>query len=81
MNNILLNVLVGAGTGTGKAVVGYLAVAKQEDFDWYKFFVQGVLVGTIGGGLLGAIAQDPKLAVIGALGADDIRSAFTNFRK
>ena len=81
MDNILLNVLVGAGTGIGKATIGYLAVAQREDFDWYKFLVQGVLVGTVGGALLGAIAQDPKMAVIGALGADDIRSAFVNMRK
>ena len=81
MNNIILNVFVGMGTGIGKAIIGYLAVAKREEFDWYKFLVQGVLVGTVGGALLGAIAQDPKMAVIGALGADDIRSAFTNMRK
>ena len=81
MNNILLNVLVGMGTGAGKALIGYLAVAKRETFDWYKFFVQGVLVGTVGGALLGAIAQDPKMAVIGALGADDIRSSFVNMKK
>ena len=81
MNMIILNVLVGAGTGTGKAIIGYLAVSSRENFDWYKFLVQGVLVGTVGGALLGAISQDPKMAVIGALGADDIRSAFTNFRK
>ena len=69
------------GTGFGKATIGYLAVAKREEFDWYLFLVQGVIVGTIGGALLGAVSQDPKMAVIGALGADDIRSAFTNFKK
>ena len=69
------------GTGLAKSTIGYLAVAKKEEFDWYKFLVQGVLVGTVGGGVLGAIAQDPKMAVIGALGADDIRSAFVNMRK
>ena len=81
MNSIILNCLVGMGTGFAKATIGYLAVAEKEDFDWYLFLVQGVLVGTVGGGVLGAIAQDPKLAVIGALGADDIRCSFSNFKK
>ena len=80
MNPIILNVLVAAGVGTAKSLMGYAAVFQTEDFSPKKFFT-GLLIGVVGGGIAGAMANDVKLAIIGALGADDIRSFAANYGK
>ena len=80
MNNILLNVLVAGGVGTARALLGYAAVFQTEAFDLKKFLT-GVFIGLVGGGIAGAMANDVRLAVIGALGADDFRSIATNYYK
>ena len=78
MNPIILNVLAAAGTGFGKSLLGYVAVIRKEDFDGWKFF-QGALIGIVGGAIAGVIADDWKMSIIGALGADDIRSFAINY--
>ncbi len=77
MNATLINVLVAAAVGFGRSAAGYLAVIKKEEFDLFKFLT-GALIGTAGGIFAGLLANDFKMAIIGALTADDIRSVGMN---
>lgn len=80
MNPIILNVLVAGAVGTARSLLGYAAVYQTEDFN-VKKFLTGAFIGLVGGGIAGAMANDAKMAIIGALGADDIRSIATNYYK
>ena len=80
MNQIIFNVGIAAIVGVVKSAAGYIAVIKREEFDAWKF-MQGILIGVVGGGIAGAMANDWKMSIIGALAADDIRSAAVNYVK
>ena len=80
VNPTLITIGIASLVGFIKSSVGYIAVIKKEEFDSWKF-IQGILVGTVGGGIAGALTQDIKMAIIGALSADDIRSAAINYTK
>ena len=47
----------------------------------FKKFVLGAATGIIAGAIAGAMAGDVKMAIIGALAGDDIRSAAVNYYK
>ena len=80
MNTIILNALAAAGAATGSGIIGYLGNIRKQEFDGWKFF-QTVLIGVVGGGLVGALSNDWRLAIAAALGADDIRGAMMKFTK
>ena len=80
MNPILVNVGAAAATGFARSLLGYLAVMQAEKFSFKKFLL-GAATGVIAGAIAGALAQDVKMAIIGALAGDDIRSAATNYYK
>ena len=80
MNPIIVNVAVAAGTGLARSLLGYLAVMQQESFSAKKFML-GAATGIIAGAIAGAMANDAKMAIIGALAGDDIRSAAVNYYK
>ena len=80
MNPIIVNVGVAAATGFGRSLLGYLAVMQTESFSAKKF-VLGAATGIIAGAIAGSMAADVKMAIIGALAGDDIRSAAVNFYK
>ena len=80
MNSIIINVGVAAGTGFARSLLGYLAVMQTENFSAKKF-VLGAATGVIAGAIAGAMANDVKMAIIGALAGDDIRSAAVNYYK
>ena len=79
-NQMLVSVVVGAATGFGRSLLGYLAVMQAEKFS-FKKFILGAATGAIAGAIAGALAQDAKMAIIGALAGDDIRSAAVNYYK
>ena len=80
MNPIIINVGVAASTGFARSLLGYLAVMQQESFSMKKFIL-GAATGIIAGAIAGAMAGDVKMAIIGALAGDDIRSAAVNYYK
>ena len=80
INMVLANVLVAVGVGMARSALGYLAVIQKEYFDGWKF-MQGAIIGAVGGSVAGIVAQDWKGAVIGALTADDVRSILQNYNK
>ena len=80
MNTITINVGVAAATGFARSLRGYLAVMQTEACSCKKF-VLGAATGIIAGAIAGAMAGDVKMAIIGALAGDDIRSAAVNYYK
>ena len=78
MQEIFLYTLTGAGTGIATSIIGYLGNVNRESFDAFKFFA-AVLVGTLSGGIAGAIANGYQTAIIGAMTGDVLKRATLNY--
>ena len=80
MQTYITNGIIGASTGLGSALIGFLGNSTKEGFNFQKC-LPTLLTGVVAGAISGFVSPDPMAAVTAALGGEVVRKSLNSYGK